>query len=219
MQPLAVRAASSSVMVWILAGCALPPSESGASWRAPGFNAAAVRRPAVLVHISLMRVGFDAGPFSAQERASIPESYEAAVEEALNALAIIPLDVTLEARRSERSSDRPLERLDTASALARARQAGAEHLLIVAARLSRREMVHCRESRRALSGLTTVWEAGLEILRVPDGAPLLIEPSGEDRQVVDVEVDCQRGRVAGRKTTEEMIQESIQKILAPLRRF
>jgi hypothetical protein len=52
-------------------------------------------------------------------------------------------------------SARPLEGLDRVAALSRAREAAAEQLVIVAARLSQGDLTHCKQSGRARSGPTT----------------------------------------------------------------
>ena len=188
------------------------------AWREPGFRPSAVKRPAVHLQVSLERVGLGSGPFSERDRATLPEQYEAAIEAALNALGILPLDMTLEARRALRTNERPLEGLDLRGPLQRAREVGAEHLLLLAVRLSRQDLVHCRDSRRPLTAPTTYWEAGLEVLRVSDAAPLLVEPAATEQRVVDVDVDCERGRVAKRRSMDEMIEDSAARALAPLAR-
>ena len=166
-------------------GCAAPELGGPAPWRDPAFRPSAVRRPAVYLQVSLERVGLGSGPFSAQERAGIPERYETAVQEALNGLGILPVDIALQAQRAARTNDRPLEGIETAAALARARETGADHLVIVDARLSRRDLALCRQGGRALVGTATYWEAGLEVLRVSDGARVLVEPPGAEQRVLD----------------------------------
>jgi len=56
--------------------------------------------------------------------------------------------------------------------------------------------------------------AGLEIRRASDGQPLLLAPA--ERRAVEVEVDCQTGRVVRRKSIEAMIEGSVGAVLAPL---
>lgn len=210
------RLGRSALALLAAAGCAAPGLPG--PWREPGFHPSAVKRPAVLLRVSVDQVGLGSGPFSEAERASLPERYESALQEALNALGILPVDVTLEARRQARSGERPLEGLDRARALARAGETGGEHLLVVDARLGRGRLVHCRDSGRPLAGTTTYWEAGLEVLRVRDGAALLSEPPAAERLVVDVELDCERGRLVRRKGMDEMVEESASRVLAPLSR-
>ncbi len=202
------------LLLLLAAGCADLSPHGPVSWRAPGFRPSAVRRPAVYLQVSVDR----AGPFSERERASIPEQYEAALQEALNDLGILPVDLVLVARRAFAGNDRPLTRVGMRQALSRARETGAEQLLILDARLSRRDLIHCRDSRRPLTGPTTFWETGMELLRVTDGEPLITDPPGDEQRVADVELDCQRGRLIQRKGMDEMIEESVKKVLGPLSR-
>jgi len=206
------------VLLLAASGCATPELGAPGPWRDPAFRPSAVRRPAVYVQVSLERVGMGSGPFSAEERAGIPERYETAVQESLNGAGILPVDITLEARRAEKTNDLPLEGIKPAAALARAREIGADHLVIVDARLSRRDLPLCRQGARALVGTATYWETGLEVLRVSDGSRVLIEPPGAEQRVLDLEVDCKQGRLIRRKAMDEMVEESVGKILAPLGR-
>lgn len=173
--------------------------------REPGFRASTIRRPALLVRVSV------ADDLSPRDRVRIPEDYQAAVVEGLDRLGILALDVAL----APSGRSRALEGIDRASALTRAREAGAEHLVIVDARLARGDLRHCRESGRTLSGPTTYWDAALEIDRVSDSKPLLVEPAAEDLRAVDVELDCKTGRLIRRRSTEELINDSVGLILAP----
>src|SRR4030095_11971028 len=102
-----------------------------------------------------------------------------------------------------------------ASALTRAREAGAENLVIVDARLARGDLRHCTGSGRNLVGPTTYWDAALEIDRVSDGKPLLLEPPSEDRRAVDVELDCKTGRLIRRRSMDELINDSVRLVLDP----
>lgn len=86
------------------------------------------------------------------------------------------------------------------------------------ARLSHRDLIHCRAAGRPLTGVATFWEAGMEIRRVSDGETLVTEPPGDAQRTVDVELDCERGRLVRRKGIDETIEESVRKILAPLAR-
>jgi len=173
--------------------------------REPGFRATSVRRPAVLVRVSVP------AELDKRERDRIPENYEATVVEGLERVGILAVDLA----SVPGSSSRPLEGLDRAAALTRAREAGAEQLVIVDARLSRGDLVHCKQSGRARSGPTTYWDVGLEIRRVADGQPLLVEPPAEDLRAVDVELDCKTGKLIRRKSMDELITDSVGLVLAP----
>ena len=176
-----------------------PPSAQ----REPGFKAGSVRRPALFVRVSISQ------DFEERERGRIGSEYQGAVEEALNRLGLIPVDTTL----AFGAGQRPLEDLDRARTLARARETGAEHLLIVDARLARGRVTLCRESKQPRSGTAAFWEARLEILRASDGQPLLVEPG--EAPAVEVDVDCRTGKVTRRKTMDVMIEESVGAVLAP----
>jgi hypothetical protein len=173
--------------------------------REPGFRAESVRRPALLVRVSVP-IELDK-----RDRDRIPENYEAAVVEGLEKAGILALDLS----SAPGSSARPLEGLDLNAALTRAREAGAEQLVIVDARLSRGDLTHCRQSGQARSGPTTYWDVGLEIVRVTDGRPLLVEPPAEDLRAVDVELNCKTGKLIRRKSMDELITDSVGLVLAP----
>jgi len=146
-----------------------------------------------------------------RERARIPEDYQAAVVEGLDRLGILALDVAV----APSGRSRALDGIDRTSALTRAREAGAEHLVIVDARLSRGDLLHCKERGRRLVGPTTYWDAALEIDRVSDGKPLFVEPPGEELRAVDVELDCKTGRLIRRRSMDELINDSVGLVLAP----
>ncbi len=76
-------------------------------------------------------------------------------------------------------------------------------------------LTHCRQAGRAVSGPATFWDVGLEIRRVADTQPLLVEPPAEDLRAVDVEVDCKTGRLIRRKSMDELIADSVGLVLAP----
>jgi hypothetical protein len=173
--------------------------------REPGFRATAVRRPALLVRVSVP------AELDKRERDRIVEDYQAAVIEGLERLGILVVDLAT----VPGSSSRPLDGLDRPAALGRAREAGAEQLVIVDARLGRDTLTHCRQLGRTRSGPTTFWDVGLEIRRVSDTQPLLVEPPAEDVRAVDVELDCKTGRLIRRKSMDELIADSVGLALAP----
>jgi hypothetical protein len=189
-----------------LSGCALGASSNDSTIREPSFRASTIRRPALLVRVGV------ADDLSERERARIPEDYQAAVVEGLDRIGILPIDV---AAIVPSSRNRALQGIDRVPALARAREAGAEHLVIVDARLSRGDLRHCQQEGRALIGPTTYWDAALEIDRVSDGKRLLVESSGEDLRAVDVVLDCKTGRLVRRRSMDELINDSVNLVLAP----
>jgi hypothetical protein len=186
-----------------LAGCA--SSSDNTALREPGFRASTIRRPALLVRVSVP------DDLSSRERARIPEDYQAALVEGLDRLGILAVDVAV----APSSRSRALDGIDRASALTRAREAGAENLVIVDARLARGDLRHCTGSGRSLIGPTTYWDAALEIDRVSDGKPLLLEPPSEELRAVDVELDCKTGRLIRRRSMDELINDSVRLVLEP----
>jgi hypothetical protein len=187
----------------LLAGCA--SSSNSTALREPGFRASTIRRPALLVRVSVP------DDLNQRERARIPEDYQAAVIEGLDRLGILAVDVSVVP--SGRS--RALDGIDRASALTRAREAGAENLVIIDARLARGDLRHCTGSGRNLVGPTTYWDAALEIDRVSDSRPLLVEPPSEEFRAVDVELDCKTGRLIRRRSMDELINDSVGLVLGP----
>ena len=173
--------------------------------REPGFRAASVRRPALLVRVSVPP------ELGQRERDRIVEDYQAAVLEGLERMGILVVDMAT----APGSSSRPLQGIDRPAALGRAREAGAEQLVIVDARLARDNLTHCKQMGRARSGPTTFWDVGVEIRRVSDTQPLLVEPPAEDLRAVDVELDCKTGRLIRRKSMDELISDSVGLALAP----
>jgi hypothetical protein len=187
------------------------------AFRDPSFRPAQIRRPAIALTVSLDRTGlFGEGEFSARERASIPEAYETALLEGLNSEGILLADISVTADRSSRGSREPLEGIDRGQALSRGRSVDADHVVIIAVRLHRGELVHCREANRPFVAPTTVIQAALELLRVRDGARLLLEPRGPALEATDVEPDCERRRVTRRASGQELVEESVGKVLKRL---
>jgi len=194
---------SAAIVVALAAGACGVFSGPPPARREPGFKTDAVRRPAVFVRVSISQ------DFEERERGRIASEYQGAVEEALNRLGLIAVDTTL----AFGAGQSPLEGLDRARPLARARETGAEHLLIVDARLARGRVTLCRESKQPRSGTAAFWEAGLEIRRAGDGQVLLVEPG--EAPAVEVDIDCRTGQVTRRKSMDVMIEESVGAVLAP----
>lgn len=209
-----MRVLATLLLVLTLAqGCVSP---GPAAFRDPGFRPSQIRRPAIALRVSLDRTGaFGEGEFSAQERAALPEAYEAALLEGLNVEGILPLDISLTANRSSRGSQEPLQGFDRAQARSRGETVNADYVVIVDARFYRRELVHCREAGRPFVALTTVATAGLEVVRLRDGARLLMEPPRPELQAIDLVADCEQRR-ATRRTSQEIMEESVGKVLRRL---
>ena len=199
---------------WLLHGCVEP---APVAMRDPAYRPSEIRRPAVVLQVSLDQSGFGEGEFTSQERAGLPEQFEAGLIEGLNARGIFPLDVALIALRAYRGESDPIERLDRTPPLARARTLKADFLLVVDMRLSRRDLVYCREVRRPfLARGTTVVAVTLEVLRVSDGARLLLEPPDANLKLTDVEAECAPERRVRRLSTEEMADAAAARIVALL---
>lgn len=185
-------------------GCVTPEPRA---FRHPDFRPHEIRRPALVLQLSL-------GEFSPREQNSIPDAFEIALLEGLNAEGILPVDVTLLPRRS--TSGTPSKGIDRRQALDRGRALHADVVVILDASLSRRDLVFCREERRPFVARATLWMLGAEALRVADGTRLLIEPLGPTLQLSDVEPDCGQGRIERRLSTQELLNLAVQKILALL---
>ncbi len=207
----------------LVSGCATPgPS----AFRHPDFRPASIRRPAVVLQVSLEQTELlGEGEFSRRERSSIPEAAEIALLEGLNAEGILPVDVTLSARGSSRDSAGAFERIDRKQALERARTLHADVVLIVDVSLSRQDLVYCRAGPSAAGAggrpfiaRTTFWTFGVEVLRVVDGVRLLVEPPAPAHRLRDIEPECDRGRVGRRLSAEEMLETAVRELLALLLR-
>lgn len=193
------------MLALLAAACAGRSSEPTATPRpraergAPGFKASALRQPAVFV-----RVETGAGQFNQRQVASWPAEYEGALLEALNARAVPARDARLVSAR---------ERLVAADALARAREVGADHVLLIDARVHQNEMAFCRDAR-PFRAVTTVWTQKVRVLRVSDGAVAF-----ETKKPIDVpavEPDCDAPRESNRRTPAEHLSAAVDALLKRL---
>lgn len=180
----------------LLAGCVSP---GPVALRHPDFRPADLRRPAVVLQVS--------GEFASRERATISDRFEAGLIDALNGQGIFPLDVAVSTSGT----------LDRGQALARARSLRADALLLLEMNLGRRDLLYCRETRRPFAARTTVLAVTLEVLRVSDGARLLLEPPG-DPPLTDIEVECGPERSIRRLSIEELAGAGISRALTLLLR-
>lgn len=195
-------------------GCVTPEPRA---FRHPGFNPLEIRRPALVLQLSLGQTGFPGeGEFSPRKENSFPSAFEIALLEGFNTEGILPVDVTLSTRRSPGGT--PFEGIDRRQALDRGRALHADIVVILDATFSRRDLVFCREERRPFITRATLWMLGVEVLRVGDGTPLLVEPPGPALQLSDIEPDCERGRIERRRSTQELLHLAVQKVLALLLR-
>jgi hypothetical protein len=186
----------------LASACASTPA-GPAPTRATDFRPIEIRQPAIFV-----RVSFGAGVFSERERRSLPAEYEGALLEALNTRAVLARDV--------RVVDAAQSKVDPASAVARAREVRADHAIVVEVRVSRGDVVFCRESRRPVRGPATVWSQEATVLRASDGAVRLTLVPGPHLDVADVDVDCENPRASQRRGAAETIGATVDKLLARL---
>lgn len=176
--------------------------------RHPDYRPAAIRRPAVVLQVSLDRRGFAEEAFTREERAAIPDQFEAGLLDALNSQGIFPLDITLTTAGTPNRGE----------ALARARSLRADLLLLVDMHLGRRDLVYCRETARPFLARSTLLEVTLEVLRVSDGTQLLLEPPAPDQPLTDIEAECGREPSVRRMSLEELAGAGISRALALLLR-
>ncbi len=200
----------------VLPGCAGLRTPGPAAVRHPAYRPAEIRRPALALQVTLDQTGFGEGEFTSQERLSLPEQFETRLIEGLNAQGIFPVDVALTANRAYRKGSSPFDALNRDQALARARSFGADVLLLVAMHLGRRDLIHCRETRRPFRARTTILAVTLEVLRVADGTRFLLEPPGADLTLTDVEAECAPERSVRRLSADEMSDAAVPRILARL---
>jgi hypothetical protein len=179
----------------LLAGCMSP---GPAAMRHPDYRPADIRRPAVALQVS--------GEFTTAERAAISDRFEAGLIDALNGQGIFPLDVAVSTSRT----------LDHGQALARAQSLRADALLLLEMHLGRRDVVYCRETRRPFAARSTVLAVTLEVLRVSDGARLLLEPPEAGHPLTDIEAECGREPSVRRLSLEELAGAGISRALALL---
>ncbi|MGH7313746.1 MAG: hypothetical protein ACREJV_11270 [Candidatus Rokuibacteriota bacterium] len=185
-------------LVLVLAACAGPASDAEAPGPAPDFTPAQIRHPAVV-----LRFVVGAGDFGAQERLSLPASYEGTLLEALDARAV-------PARDAQRVS-----RLDRLAAAIRARDVGADHALLVDVRVEKAETYFCREGRRPFRAPVTTWVQTAEVVRASDGVSRLTL-SGPALTVIDLEPDCDSPRESRRRSGSETVREGVNRLLKRL---
>lgn len=179
----------------LLTGCMSP---GPAAMRHTDYRPADIRRPAVVLQVS--------GEFASREAASISDRVEAGLIDALNGQGIFPLDVAVSTSRT----------LDRSQAVARARSLRADALLLLEMHLGHRDVVYCRETRRPFAARSTLLAVTLEVLRVSDGARLLLEPPDADHPLTDIEAECGREPSVHRLSLEELAGQGISRALTLL---
>ena len=190
----------------LLSGCASSSSSSSSSSPTPPvaargggeFKPAQVRQPAVFV-----RFEFGTGAFSERERTALPAEYEGTLLDALNAKAVLTSDVRLLAKG---------ERFDSRSGLERAREIGADHLIVVDVKIDRREMPFCSDGRRPFRVATTRWSQSAEVIRVSDGATRLSLPR-PGIQLTELEPDCQSPSHSRQRSRGDTVTQGVEALL------
>jgi hypothetical protein len=189
----------------LLLGACAPTAQAPAvvPVRATDFKSSEIRQPVVFV-----QVAFGAGQYEDKERRAIPEEYEGALLEGLNARAVL----TKEVRVSVGGRDATLD-----AALARARALGADHAIFVEVRLARGVAAFCKESRRsAFQAQATLWAQRAEVARASDGAVRLRLTSSPTLAVYDLDADCDNPRDSRRRSPAEAAAELVNRLLARL---
>lgn len=191
-----------AVAALLAAGCA-PLGSGPAPTRAPDFKPSEIRQPAVLVRVSV-----SPGQFDEREVPTVAGDYEGALLEGFNARAVLVRDV----RRAGDGGPR----FESGAALARAREVGADHAILVDVRVGREIVVVCRETRRPLRGPATVWSQDIEVLRARDGATRLRLVDDPALAVNDVEIDCDDPKSARRRPPLETLTRAVDRLLTRL---
>lgn len=159
-----------------------------------------LRQPAVFV-----RVQFGSGQWTERQKASLPAEYEGALVEAMNARAVLARDVRLLAARDP---------IDRNVALTRAREVGADHAVLVEAKIEQTEQVFCKGTRQAFRRVTTVWTQRLLALRASDGAVAFetLNPV----EVMGFEPDCDAPRESRTRSPAEQLAHAVETLVARL---
>src|SRR5262249_36126185 len=194
----AVSTRSALVAVVAFAACA-SPNTSAAPMRATDFNPRQIRQPAIFVAITI------GNGLSPRDGAELTTIYEGVLVEGFNARAVLP--------RGVRGGGEG--RLDAQAALARAREIGADHAVLIRVSVARGDRLFCREARRPVRGAATTWQQEADVLRVSDGARRAAL-GGEGLEVTDADVDCNDPRASRRRSTDETVSDAVNRLLTRL---
>ncbi len=167
--------------------------------RGAGYRGDEIRRPAITVHLS-----FGQGDFTKQERATLPELYTGALLDALNAQAVLPLDVSVS-----------VDRLDRTAAVARAREVDADQALIVDATVARGRHTYCRDTSLVFTTGATEWTTRVDVVRASDRETRLLEP---ELRTTDFKEDCEAPKSSHRLDADDAIRESVRKVVGAILR-
>jgi len=196
----AARAAAALCLGLLAAACAAPSETAPAPARASDFRPEQVRQPLVLVRLTL-----GPGEWEDRDRVTLPSEYQGVLLEALNARAVLAKEVQV---RGEREGT-----LEARAALARARDLGADHVVLVEVRVSRTQQVFCRDGRRPFRATATLWAQSAEVMRARDGAARLVVTKDSSLDVLDVQVDCENPRESRQRSPSETIEAAVRRLL------
>jgi hypothetical protein len=187
-----------------LAACASPASDARGPSQAAGVVSGPPLRPSEIHHAAVfVRLEIEASGFDEKSRASLIDEYDGALLEALDARAILTRDVRIV---------RAGERFDERGGIARAREVGADHAIIVEVRVVTSQIDFCRETRRPFRSATTLWNQGVEVIRTSDGAVRLAIPR-PGIQVGDLDPDCDDPRSSERRSRADTIDRAVGQLL------
>lgn len=196
------RALALAALVGILAACASStPGSEVVPARAGDFRPSQIRQPVVFAQIR------PDGQHSDEERRSMAQELEGALLEELNARAVLAKEVGVSVGDAKR---------DRAPALARARELGADHAILVEVRVARGPLVFCEGTRRRFQTTATQWGQAAEVVRASDGAVRLRIVPGSLVPVSDLDADCDNPRASRRLTGTEALTETVKRLLTRL---
>lgn len=182
-----------------LAACATPAATREPA-RAADFQPSQIRQPALVVRVQL-----GPGPWSERERQQLAASYEHALLEELNARAIAAVDVRVGDEAASGAQ----------AAVARAREVGADHAIVITVRVDQVQAIFCRGSRRPFRAVTTAWRQQALVLRASDGAERA-RLAGDPLTVTDVEPDCENPNASRRRPAPETASQAVSRLLGRL---
>lgn len=188
------------VIVVMLAGCAGPGASTSGSTPPPmTFRARDFRQPAVFV-----RVAIRGQQMSTRQVTELPAEYEGLLLEALNARAIVPRDLTVVRER---------DALDDRAAIARAREVGADHALLVDVSIATAPTRFCPEARRPFTAESLTVRQRMTVASASDGQ---VRWQPEEIETLAIEADCENPRDSRRRSTTETMQAAIEALVSRL---
>jgi hypothetical protein len=188
------------LIVLMLAGCAGSATTTSGSGPPPApFRARDFRQPAVFV-----RVAVRAQQMTSRQATELPAEYEGLLLEALNARAIVPRDVTVVRERGA---------FDERTAIARSREVGADHALLVDVSIATTSTRFCREARRPFTAEALTVRQRMVVASATDGQ---VRWQPEELETLAIEADCDNPRDSRQRSTTETIQAAIDALVSRL---